>query len=177
MVNTQEKISDLIKELRDENPLNRRNARISLVQIGDESLPALLKALDSPSEYTRLEAVRAMRSFWQPLTSEALVRKLMDEKVSVRHAAMEALISKGRNSLHPILVEFTTHFYSARLKEGAYHILHVLKDRHLLRAPEIRLFNALKKQVIPAFNFNPNIEAAWLAEKALEALEHESDRK
>jgi len=168
---TKQKIPDLIAELGDGDSFRRQRARLLLAQLEPESLPALLDALESPRAEIRREAVSVLGEIHNPETAPALTNMLMDEETSVRWAAMEGLINKGRESLRPILEKFIKHFDSIWLREGVHHILRVLKDRHELNEREIALFEKLDEQLIPGFEPSWNGQEAWAAEKALELLD------
>lgn len=167
-------ISELITGLGDADGLKRQRARILLVHIGRESIPALLEALNSPNVHVRWEAVEALGEIHAPEAAADLTDRLMDEDIGVRWAAMESLIRMGRNSLQPLLEKFTKNFDSPWLRRGVHHILHVLKDRHELNDSEISLYEALDEQTIPGFTSNWTPEQAWAAEKALELLDQET---
>ena len=173
-ISTESSISELITDLADEKYLTRQRARLLLVHHAPESIPALLDALDSQDSNTRWEAVRALRDIRDPETAPALTEMLMDEDTGVRWAAMESLIRMERDCLRPLLEKFIKDFGSIWMREGTHHILHVLKDRYLLNAEELRLFNALDRQSIPGIQSSWNSEQAWAAEKALENLDRES---
>ncbi|MDQ3004378.1 MAG: hypothetical protein M3R47_03220 [Chloroflexota bacterium] len=76
--------------------------------------------------------------------------------------------------MRPLLKLFTKNFDSPLMREGLHHILHVFKDRDLLTEQEITLFEKLHKQEISGYQTSWNSEAAWIAEKALEALDQET---
>ena len=173
---TEQKISELITALGDSDFLKRQHARLLLVHHEPESIPALLRALESPEAQIRWEAVSALGDIRSPETGPALTDMLMDEETSVRWAAMESLIRMGRDSLRPILEKFVKDFNSLWLREGVHHILRVLKDRHELNEREIALFDKLDEQSIPGFEPSWNGQEAWAAEKALEVLDQEEIR-
>lgn len=161
-------IASLISDLGDKNGLTRQRARLALVHIGNKSVPSLLEVLRSQNAHVRWEAVRTLGELAQPDTATALTNMLLDEDTSVRWAAMESLIRLERASLRPLLESFIHNFDSIWMREGVHHILHVLKDRNHLKEPELLLFQKLDNKSAP--NLNVTGEAAWAAEKALEAL-------
>ena len=169
---TQE-IPGLIKNLGADNPFTRQHARLILVHLGSVSIPALLEALESANTYKRWEAARALGDMQGPQIPSALSNLLTDQDFSVRWVAMEGLIQHGREALPSLLEVFTKNFDSVWMREGVHHILHVLKDRHELKELEIKLFDILHQQAIPGFESGWTGEAAWAAEKALEALDRE----
>jgi len=167
-------ISELIADLANEKYLTRQRARLLLENREPDSIPALLDALNSPNSNTRWEAVQALGEINDPETAPALTEMLMDEDIGVRWAAMESLIRIGRDALQPLLEKFIKDFGSLWMREGTHHILHVLKDRHVLNQYELRLFEALDKQAIPGFESNWTSKQAWAAEKALEVLDRQA---
>jgi HEAT repeat protein len=167
-------VSELIEELGNPDYLARQHARLLLVHRGQESIPALVKALNSNNVHTRWEAVRALGDVRDPETAPVLTEMLMDQDTGVRWAAMESLTRLGRGALRPILEKFIKDFDSLWLREGLHHILRVLKDRHELNELEITLFEDLDEQFIPGFETGWISNQAWAAEKALELLDREA---
>ena len=141
-----------------------------LVHRGEASIPALLETLKSPNAQKRWEVVRALGDIQTPAAPPAPCNTLLDKEFSVRWAATEGLVKSGRESLRPMLELFLKEFDSVWLREGVHHVLRVLKDRHQLRPPEIKLFEALDQHNIFGFEVGWTSEAGWAAEKALEAL-------
>lgn len=164
----------LIEALGDENGLVRQRARLQLEHLGQESIPVLVEALESPNVHTRWEAVRALGEIRNSKAAAALVNKLMDEDTGVRWSAMEGLSRMGRDCLHPLLESFIKNFDSLRLREGVHHILHVLKDRNKLNERENILFEELDKQAVPGIESSWTSQQAWAAEKALEVLDQQA---
>ena len=164
-------ISTLINQLGDENGLTRQRARLNLAYWGKESIPDLLKALHSPNIDTRLGAIKVLGELRATEAAQPLASLLMDNDPNIRWSTMESLIRIGRVSMRPILELFVRDFDSSVLREGVHHILHVFKDQYILNEYEITLFRELDKQRLAGFQLGWNSEAAWAAEKALEALD------
>jgi HEAT repeat protein len=167
-------LSNLINALGDGDGLARQRARLQLEHIGQESIPALLEALENPNTHVRWEAVRVLGEIRDPKTAAKLVKMLMDEDTGVRWGAMESLSRMGRKCLHPLLESFIKNFDSLWLREGVHHILRVLKDRHELNDRENILFDELDKQAVPGFESGWTSQQAWAAEKALEVLDRQA---
>jgi HEAT repeat protein len=165
------KFSKLIKAMGDEDGLVRQRARLQLEHLGQESIPVLVEALESPNVHVRWEAVQALGEIRDPKTAAALVNMLMDEDTGVRWCAMEGLSRMGRDCLHPLLESFVKNFDSLWLRKGVHHILRVLKDRNKLNEHENILFEELDKQAIPGIESGWTSQQAWAAEKALEVLD------
>jgi len=173
-VRPESQIPTLIAELGDTNGLVRQQARLSLVYLGQESVPALLQALASQSATTRWEAVKALSLIHHPETTAAFVNMLRDNNEGVRWAAAEGLIEKGRDSLRPLLEGFTLHFDEPWFRHGFHHILHEFKNKGLLNPEEIALYRILAQQNSAGIETGWTGEAAWAAEKALEALDRQN---
>jgi HEAT repeat protein len=163
-----------IADLGENNGLVRQQARLMLIHHGKASLPSLLTALKDESTDIRLEAVKALGKLRDPTTATTLAGMLADEDTGVRWAVTESLIHLGRAGLRPVLDQFVKNFASVWMRESVHHILHVLKDRYLLTEEEYALFEKLDKKEIPGFETGWNTEAAWAAEKALEALDQQT---
>ncbi len=158
-------ISQLIKELDNQDGLQRQQARLALVDIGETAVPALIDALSASHENIRWEAAEALCDIHAPQAAPALVTALEDESIDVRWAAARGLIGLGRSALPSLLQALVYHFDSPWLREGAYHILHTLQANGMLHPPEAELFSYLG-------GFMPAIERIpWAAEAALAALD------
>lgn len=160
-----EDIETLIEELDNSDGLKRRRARISLVTIGYPAVPALIMSLSNDRVHVRWEAGKALGEIGDPAAAPALVKLLEDEDQDVRGVASEGLISLDRSSIVPLLQALVRRFSSVWLRDGAHHVLHILKQRDHLTEPELKVFNALEDVV-------PEVEVPWAAENALEALGH-----
>jgi HEAT repeat protein len=172
--NEKKQLSKLINALGDKDGLVRQRARLQLEHLGQESIPALIQALESPNVHIRWEAVRALGEIRNSKAAAALVNMLMDEDIGVRWSAMESLSRMGRDCLHPLLESFIKNFDSLWLREGVHHILRVLKDRNKLNDRENILFEELDKQTIPGIESSWTSQQAWAAEKALEVLDQQA---
>jgi len=170
-INLEKEISTLIDDLGDENGLVRQKARLNLAHLGKESVPELLKAIHSSNTNTRLGAIKVLGELHATEAAQPLVPMLMDDNPDIRWSTMESLIRIGHTSMRPILEMFVRNFDSTLMREGVHHILHVFKDQYMLNGYEITLFRELDKQRLAGFQTGWNSEAAWAAEKALEALD------
>lgn len=158
-------VQQFIRELDNSDGLQRQQARLALVAIGDTAVPALVKALNAPHENTRWEAAEALCDLHAPEAAPQLVKALEDESIDVRWAASRALIGLGRRSLPSLLQALVYHFDSPWLREGAHHILHTLQANGMLHPAEAKVFKHLG-------GFMPAIERIpWAAEVALAALD------
>jgi HEAT repeat protein len=154
----------LIDRLRDRNDKDCKQARKLLVEIGHRAVPTLINALRYRSnENVRWEAVEALAQIADPTAAPALVQALMDDSQDVRGAAARTLIILDRAAITPLLEALTKQFNSVWLRNGAHHILHVLKQRGRLNTGELRVFEALE-------DIAPEIEVPWAAAYVLNVL-------
>ncbi len=146
--------------LADWDARRRHEASSELVSMGTAALPVLAKQLSARDWHVRWEAARALGEIGDPAAAVLLVEALQDDDTGVRWAAMGSLIQLERGALRPLLESLTRDFYSARLREGAHHVLHMLLSRELLTEREKEVFFALEGAA-------PGIQAAWAANRAL----------
>lgn len=150
----------LLAHLSDWDPRSRHQARQALVHMGKGALPLLIEKLSDRDWHVRWEAVKALGEIGDPATAAPMVRLLQDDDTSVRWAAMGSLIELGRAAVEPLLLTLTRDFQSARLRQGAHHILHTFNSRGLLTPVESEVYKALEGPM-------PGIEAARAANRAL----------
>jgi sporulation protein YlmC with PRC-barrel domain len=156
-------VRNLIGRLKKDNGLENQKVREKLAKIGRPAVPFLISALASSSDHLRWEATLALGEIGDPSAAEALVAALQDESISVRWTAMDSLITLDRAAIIPLLSELRKDSGSIWLREGAHHVLHVLKDRGQLPPSLIRVFEALE-------SVEPEMEVPWSVECALEEL-------
>ena len=157
-------IKELIGQLQSSDGLQRQRARVTLVEIGWQAVPELVKAMADTNEHVRWEAAKALGDIGDPSSALALVHALEDENQDVRGVASESLICLERAAVLPLLQELTKNFGSVWLREGAHHVLHILRNNGLLTQPEIEVFEALE-------DVAPEVEVPWAAERALKTLQ------
>lgn len=160
----QEKVSSLIKDLFDDDGLTRQRARLLLIDIGPDAVPDLLRIANSEDEHARWEAVKALGALKDPSAAPVLVNALEDESINLRWAAMESLVMLDRSTVRPLLEGLTRNFSSVWFREGAHHVLHLLKDKGRLYQFEVKVLEALE-------GFAPDVEVPWAAKSALDALD------
>ena len=168
-IDLNEELQTLVASLHDEDGLQRQWARLTLVKIGRPAVPYLISTLSDSDKHARWEAAEALAVIRDPTAAAVPVQRLKDDDMDVRWAASRALIALDRAALPPLLEALVTDFSSPRLRHGAHHILHVLKDVGRLREEEIKVFELLHSVF-------PKIEALpWQAEAALKALGRVAD--
>lgn len=163
-------VPSLIEKLYSDDGLIRQHARLILIEIGPDAVPALLQVMSSTDKHARWEAARALGAIKDPSAAPLLVDALEDEDINLRWAAMESLIALDRSAMRPLLVGLTKHFDSAWFCEGAHHVLHVLKDMGRLYQVEVDVLKALE-------GVAPSVEVPWAAKVALDALNENEQRK
>jgi HEAT repeat protein len=166
----QKDIDGLIEELGNPDGLKRQKARMLLAESGETAIPKLMESLSNSDWRVRWEATKALAVIKDPKSAPELVKLLEDERVDVRWAAMEALIEVGRPSLIPLFQELLDKFDSPTLREGAHHILHVLKDKGELRKEELEVFQSLEGP-------GSGVKVAWTSKSALDAIEKANEEK
>lgn len=161
------KIASLVDALASTDGVERHKAREELRRIGRPAVPALLKALQSPSEHARWEAAKALGKIADPRAAPALVSTLADDKAAVRWLAATALINLGRDALAPLLLGLEGNSDSIWFRDGAHHVLHnLVKDGVADEA--IPVLEALE-------NIEPCIAAPIAAYHVLEDLRDEGE--
>jgi HEAT repeat protein len=152
-----------ITDLGSLNESERLKARLLLVAEGTKAVPDLIQALSCGNRHARWEAARALTVIKDPSAATALVRALEDEDHDVRWASMKALIALERAGLEVLLQALTKDFDSVWLREGAHHVLNVLKKKRQLRQPSLLVLQALE-------GVEPEVTVPWAAEAAWESL-------
>jgi HEAT repeat protein len=158
-------VRTFISELDDSSWMKRQFARFSLVECGEAASPWLINELSNPDREVRWEVVKALGAINDHSSARALVEILMDEDTGVRWAAMEALIRMNQAAVPPLIRALVKHFDSARLREGALHVLHNLQNKRLLSKTQAKILEALQ-------GVEPEVEVAWAAERALEEMQY-----
>lgn len=156
-------IPSLIIQLSNTDGFIRMQAREVLTCIGGPAIPELVKTLPNASSQVRWQIIKVLESIQDPSTAPIMVEHLKDENVGVRWAASDALIAMRRAALPALLQGLMHDFDSLWLRQGAHHILHVMKDAGRLNEAEEKVFDALE-------DVEPASAVPWAAEKALEAL-------
>ena len=118
-----ETIATGVESLASADGVERHGARVQLEQIGAPAVPALLKALQSPNDYARWEAAKALGGIADPSAAPGLVDALRDQRSAIRWLAATALINLGRASLVPLLQGLEGNSDSIWFRDGAHHVL------------------------------------------------------
>lgn len=119
----QDKISELIAKLDNNDGSVREQARSVLIDIGKEAVPGLTKALTSKQEQLRWEAAKALVGIADPDSIPALIKSLQDQVFDIRWLAAEALIAIGEETIEPLLRAVIDQENESFISEGAHHII------------------------------------------------------
>ena len=143
---------------------DRKRARVELIRAGAQAVPVLLKLTHDPQSQTRWEAIHILGEIQDARAIPALVRALEDDHYEVRWSASEGLVNLGAKGLAELFRALRTRFGSIWLREGAHHVLRILKENGYLGEPASIVLKALD-------SIEPVVEVPWAAEKALEVLD------
>jgi len=103
-------------------------ARRLLVVVGPRAVRPLVEALADPDAAIRREAASVLGEIGDPASAHALIRALEDESADVRAEAVGSLIALWHAGLVPLLRVLIERPLSARLREGARHVLRGLAE-------------------------------------------------
>ena len=154
-------IEFLLLLLQSNDGVERTKARQALVKIGKQASPYIMVLLTHPDKHIRWEACKALEHIRDPKTATVLVKMLMDEDMDVRWVAADALIELERDAIVPLLELIEEQFDSPMVREAAHHVLHSLKELHLLDRKTEEVLDALKVTGLPS-------KAAFTADRALD---------
>jgi HEAT repeat protein len=155
-------IASLITELRSRGPIQRAQARRTLVEIGKASTPMLVDLLSDPVEHVRWEAAKALAGIADPEASPALIDAMDDDSADVRWVAGEAMIALGRDALRPLLLALIERCRSTQFCQSAHHVLSSLNHHQS---------DSLLSSVLEALNSDhPPMAVPLAAEAALENM-------
>ena len=139
----------------------RTKAREALIKIGKPVAPYIMALLTHPLNHIRWEACKTLERIREPKTAPLLAKRLMDDDMDVRWVAADALIELERYAIVPLLELIEEQFDSPVLREAAHHVLHSLKEFHLLDKKSEEVLDALKVTELPS-------KAAFTADRALD---------
>jgi HEAT repeat protein len=96
-------LDGLIRELGSKDGMARKQARESLVLVGEPAVPRLRELLTSPHKQTRWEAVKALSAIADLSSLEEFVALLDEPNADLRWLAATGLIQLGPRSVRPVL--------------------------------------------------------------------------
>ncbi|MCL4507751.1 MAG: HEAT repeat domain-containing protein [Chloroflexi bacterium] len=158
-------ITSLLAELDNPNSVERRNARLALIQMGRAAIPALVKLLADAHHRVRWEAAKALEVIDDVSTAPAFIGALEDEDFGIRWLAAEALGRMGAAGLRPLLLKLVADSGNSWLREGAHHALHFYNGE--LNPQMEQLLRALE-------DTSSTTSVPWAAGIALQSLEQEN---
>jgi len=99
-------VKPLIANLKDENPIVRRNAAMALGDIKDnDATEPLIETLNDENAFVRMNAAKALGSIKDDRAVKPLVTALEDENPVVRKHVALALEEIGDPSVRPLIVD------------------------------------------------------------------------
>jgi len=124
-------IESLTRSLSSEDGAVRQNARTALTQLGQVSVPPLIKLLNSDNSQVRWEAAKALGEIRGMESVRALVKKLDDNNRDVRWVATAGLMSAGEEALDPLLHELIVKSGSVWVREAGIRVIDsILNDQN-----------------------------------------------
>jgi HEAT repeat protein len=127
-------INALIETFTCDNVIHCQKARRTLVEMGREAVPYLLKEMGNKKHWVRWEATKALSEIGDEAATEALIIALEDREFDVRWLAAEGLINIGKPAVVPLLNALLKNPKSAWLQEGVHHVISDCRERSLQKA-------------------------------------------
>ena len=124
-------IESLVSVLSSNDETLRQSVRWSLVNIGEDCIPALSDLLSHGNRHARWEAAKTLGEIGTPAAASALVNGLDDEVFDIRWLAANGLIALGISGLAPMLLALIDNPESPHLRESAHHVVRVLSESDL----------------------------------------------
>ena len=143
-MDTKEDIKEFLNDLDNDDLEVRNRARQQLARLGSNAVSDLIHQLKTDNPRCRWEATKILGDIHDETAVDALVEALVDDSINVHWAATEALIKYGPGAVLPLLEGITRHFDSMRFRQGAYHILHILERFHHLSPEVQEVLDALR---------------------------------
>lgn len=140
--------------------LGTHDALEQVDSVATTDMETLMEHLCEDSEHARHEMSALLSTLDEDTAAAILVRQLECNNLTVRWAAMNNMIDRGRTSVRPLLEALTRDMHSSNLREGAHHVLQALKHQGVLHPAEDHVLHALDKHM-------PALEVAQKANSAL----------
>jgi hypothetical protein len=119
-----------ITDLGSPHGLERQNARLSMVAIGEPAIDILAVLALHPKSIVRWEAVKALAQMKNAVTAPLLINALEDEFESIRWVAVHGLIALGKPGLIALLEALSSYKLTAILRQGAHHVIREFSKRY-----------------------------------------------
>lgn len=156
------RIDELIEELKSKDGIKRQNARYELVNIGKEALEPLEELLNAKKHHDRWEAMKTIEEIGSTASIPLLINCLKDDEFDIRWIAAEGLIRIGQPSIKPLITALIDDFVSIYIREGAHHVLKYLEAKGEYDDTS---------GIIPALNEHNKYAAIKAAEELLEKMQ------
>jgi len=147
-----------------EDGIRRKAARESLVGLGREATPLLLRLLNDPHAGVRWEAALALKEIRDPDAAKALAEALKDENSDVRWVAAEALAAIGRGAVRPLLEVIRKGADSFELRDAAHVAISLMRDSGEWSVLST-VYHALKEGEPPEVVVLEAADALWLLDR------------
>jgi HEAT repeat protein len=161
------RLEKLITQLGDPNGGKRRQARETLVAIGEPAVPSLVELLGSPQVRLRWEAAKALTQIPDPMAIPALISQLADPESGIRWLAAMGLINIGSRSVPSLLKALTEGAASKGFRDASHHVLHGLSKRNTVLRGILEPVLAVLGDTDPAGAISSRAEAALLELRTL----------
>ena len=159
-IHSTRRIKELISTLGSKDGALREKARLTLVELGESSIPGLIDHVGDHDERVRWEVAKTFEELKNPSAAPAMVGLLMDDVPGIRWLAGEGLINLKQDALIPILKGLQVNFQSTFFLEGAHHVLRTLAREGILDDDGLSTLEALE-------GTSPALSVPFVAAKAL----------
>jgi HEAT repeat protein len=158
----EDKINALIETFTCDNVMHCQKARRTLVEMGREAVPFLVRELSNKKHWVRWEATKALSEIGDAAATDGLIRALEDREFDVRWLAAEGLIHIGKPAVVPLLEALLANHKSAWLQEGVHHVINDFRERNLRQY--------LKPLAAAIESSAAEVELPFILKKAIEEL-------
>jgi HEAT repeat protein len=156
-----------ISQLGNPDPGIRMEIRRKILNLGKPVIPYLIANLYNRNDLIRCEAAQILSVIDGSKTPKTLVLALDNPDLKRRWDATQDLIEYDRAAVIALLRALSSSYASVWLRQGAQHVLKILKKRGSLTPEE--------EKVVDAFtDIEPSVSVPSAAVKALTALEEKS---
>jgi len=161
------RLEKLITQLGDPNGGKRRQARETLVAIGEPAVPSLVELLGSPQVRLRWEAAKALTQIPHPAAIPDLISLLDDPESGIRWLAAIGLINIGSRSVPSVLQALTERAASKGFRDASHHALRGLSRRNAVLREILEPVLTVMGETDPAEVISSRAEVALVELRAL----------
>jgi HEAT repeat protein len=142
-------IESLVALLDSNNPVEREQARESLISSGRAAVVPVLQQLKKGNQRSGWEAAKILGAIGDPAAASALTELLDHEDHDIRWVAAESLIALGREGLRQVLMALLSKADSIWVQKSAHHVVsRFVKDRsYQFLNPLLSAFDAFEPAV------------------------------